>query len=355
MRPHLRRLTLSLVLCAFGCKMDDNTRMLTVRNAVVPSTDCSFMPTNAAITQGFYDPWVNSGGGATFAFVVENFISAAEDEPVAISPTGFVTNADAHRHDAQIEGIEGCFFLTNGLDNANYTLRADGSMVDCQSLPEAQRRLELLGMTASEGSKASAQRRVVVSLRTLSLTDLRQLFGDGFDPSNIPVVGEQVATDVSRNSSVAGQPQEAAVAYSYSYTPQEPVDVAGRSATWGAKYPQSRQARVVLQLRARARLLSGGTIHSNWYNFPVEVCPGCMRDMCGALVQKVCGRGVCTDGTPCMSDGSCAAGSPVYCTPISVFSGSLPNFAVESACLMAQNYPGTVGPTCEDVGCDATN
>ena len=340
----------AVVVCAslalFGCRADTAARMLTLRTALLPSSQCGFLIDNDAVSDGYYDPWLNAGEGAVFGLLVENFTGATGDELVGQSPQGFVDNVETVRHNAQIEAVEGCFFATNTLNAPPHQLRGDGSVIDCATLPEAQRRVDFVSNTVDEGSGKTA-----ITVRALEMRSLRALFGDTFDPLAIPVIGASVSTDPWVNPSAAGLTQLLPVSQAYSLAPAQPGNPATRSAAWGQFYPTQSTATVLLQVRVRAKMQSGSTVHSNWYILPVTVCPGCLRDYCGPLVQKVCGRGVCTDGTPCMSDGTCAAGSPAYCTPIQLMSGTIANWHVEGACLPAQNYPGAKGPTCEEVGC----
>lgn len=337
--PHWRLAVAGATLALAGCKVDTSARLLTLRNAVVPGTDCSYTVSNPTMTDGYYDPAIDGGGGATFAFLVENYGAATGDELVSASPQGFVANVDVTRHNAQLEAVEGCFFATNTLDAPDYGLRADGSVIDCDKLPQAQRSLAFTGITVEEGKGLA-----VFTVRALMLSQLRALFGDTFDPANIPVVGP-IGEAPTASDTASALPQ------AYSLTPAQPLDPATRSAAWGSNYPKENTATVLLQLRARAKMQSGGTVHSNWYVLPVTVCPGCLRDACGPLLKKVCARGPCQDGSPCLADGTCAAGSPLYCAPIELLSGKLANWHQPGSCLPAQNPPGNPGPLCDDVGC----
>lgn len=338
-RWRLAAATLGVLTALGSCKVDTSARLLTLRGAVAVGSDCSYTVTSPAVTDGFYDPAIDGGGGATFGFLVENFGGATDDEPVSLAPSGFVNNIDVTRHNAQIEAVEGCFFATNTPEAPSYQLRADGSVIDCDKLPGAQRSLTFAGTTVDEGRGLA-----VFTVRALMLSQLRALFGDTFDPSAIPVVGAVGEAPTATNTA-------SALPQAYSLTPAQPSDLANRSAAWGNNYPKENSATVLLQLRARAKMQSGGTVHSNWYVLPVTVCPGCLRDACGPLLKKACARGPCQDGSPCLADGTCAAGAPLYCAPIELLSGKVANWHQPGACQPAQNPPGGAGPLCEDVGC----
>lgn len=344
----LRSFLLCLCLGSFsGCQVNNEALRTEVLNAVLPDTQCAYTTTNTGYTSGYYDPTVDGGMGYSLALVLRNNMMAAADNPVAAAE---ITNINSRAHDVQVTSFDGCWF--NADDEAAYGgTGQDAKTADCNDLPEQRGRM-LAFANVEEGGGLG-----LIQLRVLDLTALRQIFGTDYTPSLIPTTGKYTYLDPSVNPLVANGNQTSAVRSAYAFAPEDPVDLVGRSVYWGAKYPAQRDAAVIVQLRANMVTQSGEHITGNWFRFPITVCTGCLQDYCGPLVEEVCAKGPCSDGTECLSTGLCA-NSSLTCAPVTLYSGSRPDFYGASGttpCLPAQGFTSTTPLTCTPVGCQATN
>jgi hypothetical protein len=197
----------------------------------------------------------------------------------------------------------------------------------------------------------------LVQLRVLDIAALRQLFGQNYTPLQIPITGRYLYADPSVNPQVANGSQQTGVRNAYSFTTEDPANLSGRSAFWGDKYPARRDTTIMVQMRANLQMQSGERMTSNWFTLPITVCTGCMQDYCGPLVEEVCARGPCSDGTECLSTGLCA-NSTLTCSPAVLYSGARPDFYGQTGtppCMPAQGFTSATPLTCTPVGCKATN
>lgn len=342
----VRLLAIVLSAGASACHVSNDSTRVELLTAIEPSSTCQLSTSGQPVTLGMYDPTVNEARGYTLSLLLRNNMAPAADDPVAEGPT---ININSRSRGAQVTAIEGCYYLADG---ASALPPRDGAeLVDCSTVPTK------LGVLATGARADEGGGLLAMSVNVLALSQLRELFGASFDPLKIPAEGAFVWPDPSINPSQASFSQSGAPLYGYRFITQAPGDARTRSAAWGDAYPSQREATVVLQLRARMQLQTGEAFVTNYLSFPVTICPGCLQDRCAPLVQKVCARGPCGDGTPCLSDGTCAD-TTLTCSAVTMFSGSRPDFNGISGtppCLPAQNFLDLTPPLCLPVGCDAVN
>ncbi len=348
MTPRLRAVWVALMLCpSWACHMQNESLRAEVVTAVLPDATCAYTTTSASYGAGFYDPTVDGGQGYSLTLLLRNNMQTPDLDKL---PEGEITNINARAHDVQVTSFDACWFPADSVDT--YGVKsAGGAMVDCSTIPEQSARIAAFGKVDEGGGLGLVQTQV------LNLAALQSLFGAGYAPTQIPHVGRYLYDDPSTNPQVANGNQALSVRSAYAFTTEDPANLAGRSAAWGAKHPAQRNTVILVQMRANMQLQTGEQLTSNWFVMPITVCTGCMQDYCGPLVEEVCARGPCSDGTECLNTGACA-NTTLTCSPISLYSGGRPDFYGQtgiSPCLPAQNFTSTTPLTCTLVGCQATN
>lgn len=349
MTPGLRQLLLTGFIGAglWACQVPNEALRAEVVTAVSPDATCNFTVTNAAYSQGFYDPTVDGGQGYSLTMLLRNNMQAPPDDTITLPQT---TNINRRAHDLQVTSFDVCWYPADQVDAYAAATRG-GEAIDCSTLPEQSARIPVNARVDEGGGLALAQAQV------LTLEHLRALFGTSFNPSAIPVLGRVTYADPSTNPQVANGNQAIPERHAYAFTSEDPANLAARSAAWGAKFPTQRNVAVVVQLRANMQLQSGEQMRSNWFSMPINVCVGCMQDYCGPLVEEVCARGPCADGTECLSSGLCT-NPTLTCSPVTLYSGARPDFFGQSGvtpCFPAQGFATATPLTCANVGCRATN
>ena len=343
MTPRVRQL---LLLCAgfvfCGCPMRGDALRVETLGPVSPDASCQVLTTGPRYSTGFYDPTVNDAGGYALSLLMRNNMQAAGEEVVTDGP---VANVTRRRRDVTINRLEGCWY---SLDEQASTA-GHYEIIDCATLPAQSGNLPVLGHL-SEGEGLG-----LVSVQVLDLAALKSVFGPGYDPALIPAVGVSVANDPAINPAVANGNQTSFTAHIFDPAKASPANLATRSAAWGERHPAQPRATVMVQLRAHGETQTGDAITGDWYTVPITVCTGCMQNQCGPLVEQVCARGPCPDGTPCLSTGLCS-NPAVFCSPIALYSGYRPDFYGQTGtatCLPAQALPATGLLKCVGVGCAA--
>ena len=332
------------VISLFSCRSSDSLRSLQVISVLNASGSCEFQVGNDPLSLGFYDPAVPDTSHYTTALLVQNNLGQTQD-----LVTTWSTSVAAETHPVQLQTIEACWYLAASGDAPHVAATTSGIAVDCSTLPVTQTASYPTGILIPAGITAN-QGAVMVPILTMS--QLKAVFGDSFSPTDIPSVGTTVAPNPALNNNVANVTQTTADILSYDFGPVVPGPPgSGRAAAWGEKYPETAEALVVYQFRAVGRTAGGGILHSNWYSFPITICPKCAVAQCGPLVQANCAQGPCSDGTPCLN-GTCANTS-LTCSATTLFSGTVPTFS-GGICLPAQALPGITPPTCTEVGCPPT-
>jgi hypothetical protein len=311
-----------------GCRVDTNAAMVEIQRAVAPDPTCIFAPTNATAAVGVYDPLVDPKG-FKLVLLLRNNLQARTDNPELLDQSVNVRN---RVNDVSVVGFEGCWAQFSG-DVTAYGTYTNSSLLDCTKLPNQSGSIVASGQ-ADEGGLGTTLAYVDI----LTPTHLKQIFGSAFDAVNLPRTGPYSAVGFDNKAQNY-----------YSLTPTPPDNVATRAKQWGQNYPASVLAPVVVQLRAVLTTQSGDVIRSGWFSYLIKVCPGCVDNSCGDLVQKICPTGVCTDGSACLN-GSCTVGGLTTPCPTSPqFSGNLPAYP-GTVCLPAQGYSS---PDCTShkVGC----
>jgi hypothetical protein len=343
---HVARFLL-LMLPLAACHMNNEALRVELISAIEPDTQCAYTPTNARYSHGIYDPTVNQAQGYELAFVLRNNMQSASEALVSDGP---LANVNRRSHDVQLLSFEGCWYLPSAIAEGDFDGR-EGEQVACKTLPLQS------GTLVTSGRIDEGEGTNVATVQVLDLAALRSVFGPSFSPMDIPPKGLFVWPDPTLNPQVAGLPQTTPVTYAYRFGPQSTSGSVDRSAAWGENFPMQSAATVVVQLRANLQMQSGEAMATNWISIPITVSPGSQQDFCGPLVQKVCARGPCADGTPCLNTGLCGDTS-LLCSPITLLSGTRPDFdginAIQPPCLPAQKFPTALAVTCLPVGCDVT-
>lgn len=267
---------LLIPLAVVACKSESGTALQIV-DAPAFDDDCSLPAAPTAFqSEGFFDPT----GGVSFDLALLLRNNADQDETPASFPGN--PNFRPSANDALVLGFDYCFYRADTGDVTAYDPKGEGLVVECDDVSDNQRGF----VTSSANVEAGGgQRSTAVSV--LDLTQLQALFGETFDPLAISVAND------------------------------DPRNAVTRSPGWG-DFPEARTSRVNVNLRARAKRQDGGTIRSNWFSFPVEICPRCVTSQCQANAVT------CPDGSPGIqgeqiAPGSCSSifsGAPLTCEPV---------------------------------------
>jgi len=344
----LRPLLLALGLCPlWGCKVQNESLRAEVLSAVLPDSQCLFSTTNSPYASGYYDPTVDGGQGYALTLLMRNNMRVPDDDPVAL---GEIANIHGRAHDVKVTSLDACWYPADLIDTYGAS-SPDGQLLDCSTIPEQSATIPTFANLDEGGSLG------LVQLKVLDIAALRGLFGATYSPLQIPITGRYLYADPSVNPQVANGSQQTGVRNAYSFSSEDPSNLSGRSTFWGDKYPARRDVTIMVQVRANMQMQSGERMTSNWFTFPITVCTGCMQDYCGPLVEEVCARGPCSDGTECLSTGLCA-NSALICSPVVLYSGARPDFYGQTGaapCMPAQGLATATPLTCTPVGCQATN
>jgi len=347
MTKRLRPLLFALCLSPlWSCKVPNESLRVELLSAVLPDSQCQFTTNNNPYSSGYYDPTVDGGQGYGIALLLRNNMQKPDEDPIQ---SGSIPNINRRSHDVKVTSLEACWYLADQVD-AHGERSEDGQLIDCSTLPEQSANLPVYANVDEGGGFG------IVQANVLDIAALRQVFGANYAPQKIPIVGRYSLADPSVNPQVANGSQTTGVRSGYSFATEEPTDLASRSAFWGDKHPARRDVTLIVQMRANMQMQSGERMTSNWFTMPISVCTGCMQDYCGPLVEQVCARGPCADGTECLSTGVCAD-SALTCAPIVLYSGERPDFFGQTGtapCMPAQAFSSVTPLNCTPVGCQGS-
>lgn len=270
-----RSLMLSFVF-AVGCGTETGT-VITVSDALAPDRGTCIADANAlsSILSGFFD--FTYSDGYRLILRLRNNMEKREDD--AFREIGSPSeDANPQANEVSMVGFDTCWFLADG-PFGNFGSHDDGTpkAASCDGVPDSQKRF-----VAASGNLRPGLVNGVSSPIVLRDADLQGLFGSSFDPDNIPIVGTFL-NDNNLDGIVS--PGELA----FSYSAEDPADPA-RSPNWG-NYPSQVNVQVIVRLRALGHVNGGGTVRSGWFNFPIEICPHCLRGKCDILTSTTCTAG----------------------------------------------------------------
>jgi hypothetical protein len=307
-----------MLLSSVACSTNDGS--LQIYSAIaIDKTPCALSPDSETyLDVGMYDPKGFFGAPKTYSLnlIAKNTMSTPAE--------GSSTSGSENANDAEIVAMDVCWFPAHpGSAGApEYADYADGvpESLTCDRLPDAQKTTKVLSAPVSAGGRSA------LGLEILDTAALQTMYGTDFQPWALPLQGP-FAIDLG----IAN--------WYYSLGASDPTDLEARHSAWG-NFPASRSARVIVQVRANAVLLSGGTVQSNWFIFPVDVCVGCAALGCGYQRLVECTDGDrCPDGQPCPPGGKCEDGS--FCTGATCPDGSecpKPRCSDGSACTTGAWY-----------------
>ncbi len=237
------RLKLALVfgvLTIYGCAANEEGTSLEIRFAAAPNSSCQFSAdSDLFLDQGFYDP----AGATSYQLVlnIRNKVNATADDRVL----GF-ENREVRPEDNNVNilGFDTCWYRADDPAVARINSHTDGLPIECADLPSTQK-----GFIPVSGNVEAGGGLAVMGPPVLPQSALQAagIFDTSFSPSSIPL---------------GDDPRQGT-----------------RSAAWGT-FPAAFEATVVVQLRAAAELNGGGTLQSNWFAFPIRVCPTCVIASC---------------------------------------------------------------------------
>ncbi|MFC1611615.1 hypothetical protein ACFL6C_11705 [Myxococcota bacterium] len=276
-----------IIVVASGCSAEGGT-LLQITHVPTRDSSCNF-EIGKFLHTGFYDPR-GVLDVAPLGYVHEVSIT----NRAAVAGEG---NQTIDANDAHILGFDACWFRADPESTYASFYEFGGfdsgvpDEVRCENLPDANKRF-----VASGGTIAAGGAEAIFGVTLLGETVLKGMYGSAFEPENLPAKGVL-------NSAVVGE--------GYSHQPADGPEKP-RDAGWG-EFPETQPARVIVQVRARAKLQSGNNVESNWFVFPVDVCVGCVSDICGMPLLTECpGNDPCPDASSC--EPKCQTNGPI-CVP----------------------------------------
>lgn len=316
MRHRLAWLLAALIPLGQTTCSDPSGSVVELQAVLAPDTTCTYQISNPVSSSGYYDPLLDQQQlGYQLVLVARNNMEQAADETYTFGST----NIHWRTRDAIITGWEACW-TADPNDYSSYTQTQDvakGPILDCAALAKVGRGFKL----PSSGSVIEGgQTQAVVGTYVLTPSHLVTLFGANFNAAAIP----QGYTYTANGVQYYGQGGDAAST--------------SRSAAWGT-FPTSGTVNVLVQARATWTTQGGIQGVSNWVTYPITVCPGCLSNACGPLVQGQCYR--CpNDEQGCNSSNKCLSDGTTACVSGTGYSGIRPTFGVvgTAACHPEEGY-----------------
>lgn len=352
-RQQWRDLALYAVLLAApwwggACTVESGTMFELVAMSRPAVATCIFNPDSPLIeSSGFYDP-AGQDGYVLAPMFVNHMVDETYDDVQNASGDNIRPSANS----ITITGFETCFYRENdpNLDVNQLTPKGQ-TLVDCTSLPQAQQRF-----IVSSGTAPPDGGRNLAIIEVLTHQDLRALYGDDFNPMAIPNIGPY-GEDGDGDGFTDG-PSDFIRFSQLSEDPSSPT----RSVAWG-NFPEAREDRVVIQLRAVGKLQTGQAITSNWRHFPINVAVGVVDGACGDMFLQqcitTCGSDLCQgafadvhEQRRCVLDnpGQCGGTCPANGQACLPFAFAGPYTQTAGSCLA---YQGITAPVCANFnGCD---
>jgi hypothetical protein len=212
---------------------------------------CAYTPeSTSADVVGFYDP--AGTDGIVVGVTIQNNLAATDEDPVECPGGGTTCQASGNR--ILIQGFDTCWFKAS----------AAPADTGCDDVSSSQARF------VGGSGFIDAGQRGVAGFRALNHEDLGALYGPAFAPFNIPARG--IFLDTNDNL------------IKYTDGPELPHT----SGAWGTFPAETSQDSIVLRFRATVKLQDGDTFKSNWFDYPVTICPRCMFGFCAPKVLKQC-------------------------------------------------------------------
>lgn len=332
-----------------GCEVEQGT-MLEIVAVPAPAQGTCVVDFQGELVSpfGFYDPTLRDGFRLSLT-MRNHMVEQTFDQITGPSNDNLRPSAN----NVTLLGFETCFYLEN---DPNLTVnqlgeKGDG-LVDCATLPESQQAFVVSQAVVPAGDTLGG-----TTIEVLTHEDLKGLFGANFNPAAIPEFGRYF--EDYDGDGLLGQQEP----IRFSKGSEDPANP-NRSPAWGT-YPDTRDARIILQLRAIGKLQTGWRVSSQWFHYPIDLSIGTVVTICGDLNLVQC-TNACGDPTDTCnhafagdpyaaracaleSPGSCGgvcAISGFSCAPYA-YSGSVASFA--TSCLASQ---GVNPPLCVQVdGC----
>ena len=345
----------------WGCTAEPGGE-LSILRVPTPSETCEIAPDEeVSLANGVFDPTVNAGSqdGARIGFVVKNGLRAA-DSGAEVNDSGEAIGAAAPNN-VIMSGFNICYYLA---DDPDYqSLMADGVDAlreDCEDGSVAVKEFTASSGTLIAESESKPEDGSVVFASLLGRNVLERIYGRSFDLGALASLGRvqdaQFATCAGRDVNVNGEfdPSCSDPTSNWStgtYVPWVTAE-AGQANTgneaWGtypfkcvgtdcAALPEdvtdvqalgfgsmtdylaenyrsfqetllpTAQSTVIVYLQAVGETVTGSSVSSSYFLFPVDLCIGCVLEGAYAacpqgLTQTVCSYGSCVVGDPTTGD-----------------------------------------------------
>ena len=194
-RSQLGRRSLLLTTLLLSCRAYNDDSLVQIQTAVKADSSCNLAASNPSSYAGTYDPIASAQmqgeDGYVLGLVLRNNLEGRADEPLTLDT---VTNVRNRFNDMKVLGFEGCWAQNDGSIQP-VTAALGAKVLNCDALPKQSGTLPAIG-SLDEGGDAQG----AVSVRVLTLRHLRQLFGDGFSPFELPARGRYAVPGYDGNS-----------------------------------------------------------------------------------------------------------------------------------------------------------
>lgn len=320
-----------------SCLTDLDASYVEIQRAVAPTTTCQFAIGNNPQAYGVYDPALdylsNGPAGYSLSLVVRNNLELSSSDTLTFGP---LANARDQATNVEIVGLEGCWYQYAG-DVQQLGNYQNGELVDCTSIPAQAGSIPV-------GQEIDANLgQQVIGVLVLTPDVLRTIFGTGFN----------IAAVINNSANWSYNPNNLTVGSSiFPGQLAAPGNSNTRDPNWGANYPTTLNAPIVVQLRAVYTDQGGRTGHSNWFPYVINYCPTCLIDPCGPSSVIKCPQATCANASACGSGANTANGDltcsdGTQCSGIIALNGPLVTYI--AACLPSQGDAGTA------ITCTPTN
>ncbi len=255
----LRTLSVGLaVTFAASCSSNDDVG-LSITGVAALEANCNLPEGDPDVfrSAGTFDP--RAGVSFLLTPVVSNLLTPTGTDNQAV---GDDDNFFPEANRVSLLGFDVCYARADNGELSNLGSNRSGFPLDCESdgLPG-----EFLGATASIDPGGGT---FISSLAILGPPAQKALFGENFEPTELPAIG----------ASMDGQTF---------FTAPVPATDTNRDPNWG-DFPQADSVQVYVLVRAVGRSGGGRVVESEYIPFRVEVYPGFTSLFCGNLTAVTC-------------------------------------------------------------------
>ncbi|MEC9466683.1 MAG: hypothetical protein VX834_12905 [Myxococcota bacterium] len=309
-------MSLALALGLAGCKAETGTVMYVV-DAPLPSDDCKYTEAGKDVRwSGTFDPVAAGSSPMTAMFRVHNSLNAKATDPRA-DDNGVIVRPDGNH--IQLDQVRICYFTELVGNNGANDVACDEAVAECSSQGSLPCRMETptFAIIPAEES-SSVDEGKLVSVEMMHAEVMSSAFS-GFDATTIepwvdlgpasgaleslfekckaPGVGidspgtdaECVGANASQLSALGvSATQEGEIMRAFGAR----IQATGTGQQWGTSFgavgDRVEAVTLLTKIVFTGQTVSGSSVESSPFIFPVKVCPGCATDLAVANASGSC-------------------------------------------------------------------